>query len=61
VPLTPTEAIENFNRLRADLDKIEAALRKDDDGKVRVTSEEGRAILRTLPGDVIALLVDILD
>jgi hypothetical protein len=59
--LTAAEARENFNRLRADLDKIEDALEPDADGKVRVTAAEGREILRTLPVDVVALLVDLVD
>jgi hypothetical protein len=59
--LTPTEARENFNRLRADLDKIEAALEPDPDGKVRVTATEGREILKTLPVSIVKLLVDLVD
>jgi hypothetical protein len=61
MPLTPPEARENFNRLRADLDKIEAALEPDPDGKVRVTGAEARDILRTLPVDAVKLLVDLVD
>lgn len=61
MPLTPAEARANFERLRADLDRVAEALAPDADGKVRVTSAEARAILRELPGHVLALVVDIID
>jgi hypothetical protein len=61
MPLSPTEARENFARLRADLDKLEAGLEPDADGKVRVTGAEGRELLRTVPVNVVTLLVDIVD
>jgi hypothetical protein len=59
--LTPTEARDNFNRLTADLARVQRALKPDDDGKVRVTSAEAKEILRTLPADVLALVIDIID
>jgi hypothetical protein len=61
MPLTPTEARANFARLRGDLDKIEEALKPDEDGKVRITSREVQDILHTLPTNVVRLVVDLVD
>ena len=61
MPLTPAEAAYNFTRIRATIDILEDALRKDADGKVRVTGPEARKILLTLPMAAIQLVVDILD
>jgi hypothetical protein len=61
MPLSPDEARASFDRLAADLARVQRALKPDEDGKVRVTAAEARAILRSLPGNVLALVVDIID
>lgn len=61
MPLTPKEAADNFSRIEADIARVKRALKPDEDGKVRVTGAEARAILRSLPVNVFRLVVDILD
>jgi hypothetical protein len=61
MPLTPKEASASFAALMADIARVRDAIKPDADGKVRVTADEARAILRTLPRNVLDLVIDILD
>ena len=60
MPLTANEATTNYARLRADIETLRDALRKDADGKVRITAEERADILLMLR-HVLTLVIDILD
>jgi hypothetical protein len=59
--LTPTEARQNFTRLMNDLAILRDSLTPDADGKVRVTGEEARRLLKSLPANLFALILDIVD
>ena len=59
--LDAEEARKQFAHVRAQLDKLEAALEPDADGKVRVTKAEGQAVLTGVLVILPSLIIDIID
>lgn len=59
--LTPTEAQAAYDHLTHRLGLVAASLKPDEDGKVRLTKAEAKAISSGLLADVVAFLVDVVD
>lgn len=59
--LTPSEAQIAYDKLTHRLGNVAAALKPDDDGKVRLTRAELADITGGLLTDLIAFVVDVVD
>lgn len=59
--LTPSEAQTAYDKLTRRLGVFLAAIKPDEDGKVRITRAEASALTSGLLTDVIAFIVDVID